>query len=530
MKKRKKTVFLPHTIKRRNEPMKIALTGVTGNMGKQALNECLKIPDTEYKLLILPNDKRVKQIKRLHKKDKNRIEIIFGSIADKAACERLVEGVEYVVNMAAVIPPHSDQHPELAIECNEKGVGVLLDVIERAEPQPKLIHISTMALYGNRNEKHMWGRVGDPLLISPFDLYSLTKMRGEFKVLESGVKTKAVIRQTAMLHENMLSDNMSDGLMFHTCFNAPLEWATAEDSGLLIANILRQDIQNSLGQKFWGKVFNLGGGIDNCVIGYDVLNDGFEIIGGNVKNFFEPNFNATRNFHGLWFYDSKVLDDMFCYQRQTTADFWTKFKKTHSIMKAGKIVPKRWIKRLAIMKLFSSPNSVKYWYKHNDEAKMLAYFGGTEEYEKLGRKWDGFYLLKDNKDKNGNRIEYNELKNRENAVLPKIGYGADEEITFSTLKHIAELHGGKLLTQKGEITDLLQWENSDGEHFSAKGTTVLAGHWFNKSYVDYCWDFDRLAKKDKIYADVWYDSHDKEENNFYYYDDKFQAHYEKIKG
>ena len=80
--------------------------------------------------------------------------------------------------------------PELAIECNEKGVGVLLDVIERAEPQPKLIHISTMALYGNRNEKHMWGRVGDPLLISPFDLYSLTKMRGEFKVLESGVKQK----------------------------------------------------------------------------------------------------------------------------------------------------------------------------------------------------------------------------------------------------------------------------------------------------------------------------------------------------
>ncbi len=50
--------------------MKIALTGVTGNMGKQALNECLKIPDTEYKLLILPNDKRVKQIKRLHKKIK----------------------------------------------------------------------------------------------------------------------------------------------------------------------------------------------------------------------------------------------------------------------------------------------------------------------------------------------------------------------------------------------------------------------------------------------------------------------------
>ena len=41
--------------------MKIAITGVTGNMGVQTLNELLKIPDTEYKLLILPNDKRVRK-------------------------------------------------------------------------------------------------------------------------------------------------------------------------------------------------------------------------------------------------------------------------------------------------------------------------------------------------------------------------------------------------------------------------------------------------------------------------------------
>ncbi len=510
--------------------MKIALTGVTGNMGMQALNECLKIPNTEYKLLVLPNDKRYKKIKRQHKKDLKRIEFVFGNVADKSICERLIKDVDYVVNMAAVIPPHSDQHPELAIECNEVGVGVLVDVIEHANPQPKFIHISTMALYGNRNEKHLWGRVGDPLLISPFDLYSLTKMRGEFKVLESDIKTKAVIRQTAMLHSNMLSDNMSDGLMFHTCFNAPLEWATAEDSGLLIANILKQDIQKDLGTQFWGKVYNLGGGLVNCVTGYDVLDDGFQIIGGSTKNFFEPNFNATRNFHGLWFYDSNVLDDMFHYQRQSTADFWAQFKKTHGYMKAGKAVPKSWIKRLAIMKLFKSPNSVKYWYKHKDEAKMIAYFGSVSEYEKLERKWDNFPLLKYNENSNGEFVDYNKLKKRENAVLPNIGYRYNEEITFDTLKTIAQLHGGKLLSDSGDITDRLEWENSDGERFSAKGSTVLAGHWLNPSYRDYCWDFDRLAKKDKIYADIWYDSHDLDEDYFYYYDEKFNAKYNKIKG
>lgn len=508
--------------------MKIALTGVTGNMGLQALNECLKIPNTEYKVLVLQGDKRVKIIKRSHKKDLNRIEFVFGNIADESVCRRLIDGVSYVVHMAAVIPPHSDQHPERAIECNEVGANSLAAAIEQANPQPKLIHISTMALYGNRNEKHLWGRVGDPLLISPFDLYSLTKMRGEFRILESDIKYKAVIRQTAMLHSNMLSDNMSDGLMFHTCFNAPLEWATAEDSGLLIANILRQDIEQDLGTKFWGKVFNLGGGLENCVTGYDVLNDGFEIIGGSVQNFFEPRFNATRNFHGLWFYDSQELNKLFHYQRQTTADFWKKFKQTHGILKAGKAVPKSWIKRFAIMGLFKSPNSAVYWYKHNDEAKLIAYFGGKEEYEKLGRKWDKFPLLRYNKGPLNEDVDYNALRNPQNAVLPNIGYNPEDEVTFDTLKHIAELHGGKLLSVQGEITDRLDWINSDSEKFSARGTTVLAGHWFNPSYKAYCWDFDRLAKTDKIYADVWYDSHAKDEDNYYYYNDSFEAKYKKI--
>ena len=108
-------------------------------------------------------------------------------------------------------------------------------------------------------------------------------------------------------------------------------------------------------------------------------------------------------------------------------------------------------------------------------------------------------------------------------------YDPKQTVNLDTLKRIAELHGGKLLSESGEICDRLEWENSDGEKFSWRGTTVLAGHWLNPCYKNYCWDFDRLAKKDKIYADVWYDSHAKDEDNFYYYDDKFNAKYSKIK-
>ncbi len=181
------------------------------------------------------------------------------------------------------------------------------------------------------------------------------------------------------------------------------------------------------------------------------------------------------------------------------------------------------------MRLFKSPNSAVYWYEHNDEAKLLAYFGGRDNYERLGKKWNEFPLLKFGKDPLNNDIDYDALRNPQNAKLPDIGYDPQEEITFDTLKRIAALHGGKLLSESGEITDRLQWVNSDGENFSAKGTTVLAGHWYNPSYQKYCWDFDRLAKTDKIYAEIWYDSHNSDEDNYYYYNDKFEAKYNKIK-
>ena len=511
--------------------MIVALTGVTGNMGIQALKELIKIPDVEFKLLVFAKEKRIGEIKRICKGQMHRVRFVYGSISHQEVCDELVSGADYVVNMASVIPPHSDQVPQYAIACNERGANCLCTAIERQRNQPKLIHISTVALYGNRNSKHMWARVGDPLLISPFDIYSLTKMRGEFRVLESNIRYKTVLRQTAMLHSHMLSDNMSDGLMFHTCFNAPLEWVTAEDSGLLIANIIRADIENAdaLKRRFWGKVFNIGGGKVNCVTGYDVLNDGFEIIGGSVKNFFDPDFNATRNFHGVWFWDSNVLEEMFHYQRQSTQDFWKQFKKEHAILKAGKIVPKKLIKKLAIERLFKNANSPRYWKTHRDTAKMLAYFGGDAQFDALGKDWSKFPLLFEGKDEQGNPIDYQQLLDRDNAPLVDIGYDPAREIGYKELRRIAALHGGKLLSQSGGLYDRLEWENSDGERFKMRGYTVVAGHWWNPSYTSYCWDFDRLAKKDKIYAQAWYDSHDQDEDNFYYFNDKFEAKYDKIK-
>ncbi|MCI8555007.1 MAG: NAD-dependent epimerase/dehydratase family protein [Clostridia bacterium] len=508
--------------------MKLALTGATGNMGQATLEQLVKIDEIEkIKILVLKDDKRIAKLLKKLKAHKDRIEVVFGNLADKAACEKLTEGVDYVVNLAAVIPPHSDKDPKKAVECNEIGVKTLVSVIEgMGEKQPKLIHTSTVALYGNRNSRHPWARVGDPLLVSPFDIYSATKLRGEFCVLESGIKNWAVLRQSAMLHHNMLSDNMSDGLMFHTCFNAPLEWVTAHDSGLLIANIIRRDMKEDLSKVFWKRVFNIGAGERNCLTGYDTLNDGFKIIGGSAKDFFQPNFNATRNFHGVWFYDSEKLDELFHYQTQSAEEFWKEFADGHGYFKLGKGVPKGLIRKCAIERLFKSPNAARYWVKHDDQPKVFAYFGGKECYDNIAKSWEDFGLLVENRDEWNNPIDYAALKTKKNAKLIDLGFDYDnEEITIKDLKNVAEMHGGKLLSKKFEdLYEKLEWQTFDGEVFSASAFSVLrAGHWMNKTYTQNVWDFDRLSKHDKIYAQLWYDSHQQDEDKFYYLDENFDA-------
>ncbi len=509
--------------------MVIAITGSTGNMGNYflwALNENPEICD-KIKLLCRSQKKANKLLKQ-YRRVAQKTEVIIGGIDDVAALEKLVAGCDTVFNICAVIPPKSDSHPKAAVVCNVDGVKNLISVLERVkENQPALVHISSVAVYGNRTGEHKYGRVGEPLVSGPFELYSATKIQGEYAVLQSSIKKWTVLRQTAIYHYNLFSDNLHDGLMFHTCFDAPLEWITVNDSGKLLYNLVKADAEGTLPVNFWRKIYNIGGGAATREYGYGTYDAGFKIIGGGFKDFFRPGYNATRNFHGMWFYDSDVLEDILHFRSQSSQDYWNEMKAMHKIYGLGKIVPKALIGQFAVKRLLNDENAPVYWVKNGDEARVTAYFGGRQKYEELTKKsWKDYDLPKE--------IPAPAMQSYEEKMRA-YGYDidkADGEITSADLKTVAEAHGGKLLTPDfdGDMYKKLQWQNCDGQKFCADAYTVLrAGHWEHALYNRYLWEFDRLAKTDKIFARIWYDSHDTDEDNVYWFDENFVAHVDKIK-
>ena len=506
--------------------VKVALTGASGNMGSEALRQLLELEDVEFvRILVLGTSAKDRAFGAAAKKNYgDRVQVVEGDLAVKADCRALVEGMDYVFHIGAIIPPLSDHKPKATDLANRVGTMNMVDSCMEQEKRPKFVYTSTVAVYGHRNYLHPWGRVGDPLLPSVYDVYAATKVKAERYVMESGLEW-AVIRQTAMLHYNMMKANMSDGLMFHTCVNVPLEWVSSRDSGLLVKRIVERDLEGKA-DAFWRRCFNIGGGAENRVTGYDTYEILLNTFGIEMEKVMKPGWNSIRNFHGLWFADGPALNDLFDYQHDSFKGFCNEILKRFPIYKAAGIVPSGLISKFAFERLLGTDNSPLEWVKTGDEGRVRAFFGSRDNLECLPDSWEGFPVLAKGEIADGN-VDYDAMRDIKN--VKKMGYllshGYDEskpdsELDLADMRDAAAFRGGECLSEsmtKGDLYTPLTWRCHDGHEFVARPYTVLkAGHWCPDCCQPEPWDFDRLSKFMPFFAQVWYDSHAREENTEYF--------------
>lgn len=510
----------------------VAVTGSSGAMGGEVVAHLLKSEkNLELKLLVRNDIRKYRKFfKSLVKKHRERITLVKGNLRNYDDVVRLVSGADYVVHCGSVIPPKADHNPENTVKTNFGGTKNVVNAIlasGRAE-KIKLVHISTVAVYGNRNHKHLWARMGDPVMSSAYDYYSASKIKAERYVLESELPNWVVLRQTAVYHKYFLANNMNDGLMFHTCWNAPLEWITDRDSGLCIQRLVERDLDGKL-NGFWKNDYNIGGGAECRETGYETFNSGFGLMGAGAEKFFKPNWNIIRNFHGVWFSDSDILNGWLDYRTETNADYWRRMKKELWYYWFGRIVPSPLIRKLAIERLLKNSNAPMNWIRLGKQGRIDAFFGGKEAFDSIPNEWKDFPLLAKGQSPDG-AIDYNELKDESKSEKYRLNHGYDEsksdsELDLNDMKSAADFRGGELVSssmEKGDLHTKLKWKCHNGHIFEAKPFTVLkAGFWCPECCEALPkWSFDKAAANIPFYAQIWYDSHSKaEENNVYPYDE-----------
>lgn len=501
----------------------VAITGASGSMGSEALRQIM-VSDCRFDCVILLRDKPAnrKLEKKLYKLYGERLKVVFGDVTVPEDCEKLVENADYVLHCAAIIPPFSDRNPELCDTINFRGTANLIDAIKASQREKaiRFVYIASVALYGDRNYKHMWGRVGDPLLASSYDYYAASKLKAERYLLDAELTNWVSLRQTAILHKNMLWYNLNDGLMFHTCWNGPLEWITDVDSGLLLKHLVEFDSRGALDKSFWNRCFNLGGGASCRCTGYETFDSFMGLMGSTAEKFFQPDYNIPRNFHGVWYYDSDEPDRYLDFRRESCEDFWKRLKRRYWYFKLGKAVPTGLLSKLVIQRLFKNPNSPKYWINHNETGKLCAFYGSKDAACKVPRSWSDYPLLNKGRSEEG-EVDYVDLIDINKAGRYLLDHGYDEskkdaDLDIEDMRSAAAFRGGRCLSQameRGNLYAKLDWECHDGHKFSASPYTVLkAGHWCSECCQPPPWRFGLLAKTIPFFAQVWYDNHSPDED------------------
>ena len=288
--------------------MKVLLTGAFGNVGLSTLKELLN-RDYEVRVFEVYNRKN----RKIAKKYKNRIEIIWGDLRNKEDVNAAVQKQDLIIHLAAIIPPLADTNPSLAESVNVGGTKNILNAIKKQALEPKLIFTSSVAIYGDRRYTPMI-EVTDPLVPSKGDYYAITKISAEKLIRESGVDS-AIFRLTYITSIDKL--NM-DPLMFHMPLDTSIEICDTKDVGLAIVNAIECD-------EVWGETFNLAGG-KKCRITYrEYLNDMMEIFGLG-RNFLPEEGFAEKDFH-CGFMNTNKSQNLLKYQKHTLEDYYGEVKK-----------------------------------------------------------------------------------------------------------------------------------------------------------------------------------------------------------
>ena len=188
----------------------IFLTGATGVMGAAGLKELSKKLD-RFNVTVLARDSKINRKKLAQYMDMG-VKVVWGNLLKYEDVLAGVTGADYVLHVGGMVSPAADYYPKRTIKTN---VGAAENIAKAVLAQPnkdniKVVYIGTVAQTSDRSEPIHWGRTGDPICISVYDHYAISKTQAEKVIVESGIKNWVSLRQSGILHPGILSKRSTD--------------------------------------------------------------------------------------------------------------------------------------------------------------------------------------------------------------------------------------------------------------------------------------------------------------------------------
>lgn len=208
--------------------MRVLITGGAGRLGTKACRAFLH-EGFQVRVFDLENKRNLKRVRGLGKD----VEILWGDIMQGESVRQALPDVDAVVHMAGLLPPITDEHPELAFNVNVGGTKVLLDAIKEQGRRMPLVFTSSISVFGATPA------ATEPVSVDgnpphPEEVYSETKLQAENLIKEAGVE--CVILRVAAAFD---LDVSAVKLMFRVPLKNRFEFCHPDDAIRAIVNAVR---------------------------------------------------------------------------------------------------------------------------------------------------------------------------------------------------------------------------------------------------------------------------------------------------
>jgi nucleoside-diphosphate-sugar epimerase len=241
--------------------MKILLTGAFGNLGMSTLEELLR-QGHQVRCFV----SRRKAHRRTARRFAGKIELVQGDIRQPADLAQAVQDQEAIIHLAYMLPPQSEDQPDLARSINIDGTRHLLDAARSLPRPPRFFFASSFDVFGHTQNQPPPRNVTDP--VQATDHYSSHKITCEEMVKTSGLPW-TIFRFSDIPPLGLRSPHP---IMFRIPLATRFEVIHPTDAGLAVANAMRSE-------EVWGKILLIGGG-PRCQIYYrDYLGRMLDVMG-----------------------------------------------------------------------------------------------------------------------------------------------------------------------------------------------------------------------------------------------------------
>ncbi|MFW9767847.1 MAG: NAD-dependent epimerase/dehydratase family protein [Candidatus Thorarchaeota archaeon] len=286
--------------------MKILLTGAFGNVGESTLLALFK-KDYDIRCFDLKTERNEKIQKRLAKMEQ--FDTVWGDIRNQATVETIVEGIDCIIHLAAIIPPLSESKPDFARSVNIEGTKLLVKTAEKQEVKPKFVFASSVSLFGPTMHLQPPRTIQDP--VNPTDTYTETKFECEKTIKSSSIQW-TILRLAATPPIEMTTE--IDPIVFEMPLDQRIEFVHSRDVGQAFANAIEAETI--------GKTLLIGGGPSSQMVQREFLTKLFDGMGIGMlpDSAFRVATKPEEYFYTDWL-DTRESQQLLQYQSRSVEDY-----------------------------------------------------------------------------------------------------------------------------------------------------------------------------------------------------------------